>query len=202
MGSAQAQFIGQPIKPSTQSGFSCPPIADDNGSAWPGRSCAPVPLFQSLAVGVGQKRTASDSFHPAFAAAFAGRFPIFPHPFFHSVAIGVGHNPDSIPSVRGANVVRSQHSPFRIIPHRGQVSENSSKPARSEHWGVFHEDESGSYFANDPGHVVPHSRPCAVDSGAFACCADVLAWLREPATNGELLFNLLCSCEELFALWG
>ena len=51
----------------------------------------------------------------------------------------------------------AQHSPARIIPQRGQVSENSSKPARSEDWGVFHEDEARSHLANDARHVRPHS---------------------------------------------
>ena len=31
-------------------------------------------------------------------------------------------------------MVRPQHSPFRIEPQRGQVSENFSEPPRSEGW--------------------------------------------------------------------
>jgi hypothetical protein len=75
----------------------------------------------------------------------------------------------------GAAVVRSQHAPFRIEPERGQVSEYTSKPARSEHWAVFHEDESGSNVTNDPLHVEPEPAPLAVDPGALASGADVLA---------------------------
>ena len=78
--------------------------------------------------------------------------------------------------MRCANVDRPQHSPFRIIPHRGQVPENTSKPSRSEHWGVFHEDESWSNFANDPSHLSPHSGASAVDPGTLSGCGDVLAW--------------------------
>jgi hypothetical protein len=75
----------------------------------------------------------------------------------------------------GSCGICSQHSPSRIIPHFGQVSENSSKPARSEHWRVFHEDVAGCHFANDPGHFHPHSRSLSVDSSAFSGATDVLA---------------------------
>ncbi|WMB15593.1 hypothetical protein O4G19_01585 [Akkermansia muciniphila] len=93
-------------------------------------------------------------------------------------AVGVGimcKYPDAFPDVRGSHVVRSQHHPFRIVPDRGQVSEYSSKPARSENWGVFHEDELWSNFANNAEHFPPQSRTFAVDAGAFACRGNVLA---------------------------
>jgi hypothetical protein len=93
----------------------------------------------------------------------------------------VGHNPDSVSSVRGSNGNRAQHSPFCIVPQRGQVAENSSKPPNSEHWAVFHECESWSYFANDTGHLFPQSAFLAVNSGTFPSGADVLA--RKPARN-------------------
>lgn len=75
----------------------------------------------------------------------------------------------------------AEHSPARIIPQRGQGADHSSKPARSEHWGVFHEDVAGSHLANDAGHVVPHARAVAVDARAFAGGGDVLA--RETASD-------------------
>jgi len=83
--------------------------------------------------------------------------------------------------MRGACVVSSQHAPPRIEPHLGQVSENSAKPPRSEHWGVFHEDESGSYFTNHPRHLAPEPGAFAVDACALAGAADVLT--GEPARN-------------------
>ena len=73
-----------------------------------------------------------------------------------------------------SHVSSSQHSPPRIEPHLGQVSENSAKPPRSEHWGVFHEDESGSYLANHSRHLAPKPGALAVDSGALASAGDVL----------------------------
>jgi len=80
-----------------------------------------------------------------------------------------------------SGVCRSQHSPPRIEPHRGQVSENPAKPPRSEHWRVLHEDESRSYFTNDSGHLAPEAGAFAVDACALAGAADVLT--GEPACD-------------------
>jgi hypothetical protein len=44
-----------------------------------------------------------------------------------SDATQVGHNPDPLASVRGANIVCSQHTPPRIVPHFGKVTEDSGK---------------------------------------------------------------------------
>jgi hypothetical protein len=70
---------------------------------------------------------------------------------------------------------RSEHSPLRIVPHRGQVSENNSKSPRSEYWRVLHERVSRSYFANDPRHVRPHPAALSCDACTFSSGADVLA---------------------------
>jgi hypothetical protein len=71
------------------------------------------------------------------------------------LAVGVGHNPDPLAFVRSSGGVCSQHTPARIKPQRGQVSENASKPASSERWGVFHEHVSRSYLANDASKFRP-----------------------------------------------
>jgi hypothetical protein len=96
-------------------------------------------------------------------------------------AVGVGSNPDAFSIVGSSGVVRSKHSPSRIKPHLGQVSENSSESSRSEYWAVFHEDESRSYFANNPPHLTPQSASLAVEPPPFPCGADVLA--RKAARN-------------------
>ena len=59
-----------------------------------------------------------------------------------SIVQGVGKYPDSLSDVRSSNIVSSQHSPPSIEPERGQVSENTSQPSKSESWGVFHVDEN------------------------------------------------------------
>jgi len=73
----------------------------------------------------------------------------------------------------------SQHSPSRIVPHRGQVPENSSEPPRSEHWRVFHEHVSRSHLANDTGHLLPKPASRSADTGSAPGATDVLA--RESA---------------------
>jgi hypothetical protein len=45
--------------------------------------------------------------------------------------------------------------PLRIIPERGQVSENVSKPPKKECCDVLHDDEAGSYLANKSGVIAP-----------------------------------------------
>jgi hypothetical protein len=76
--------------------------------------------------------------------------------------------------VWSAGVFSGHNSPSRIIPHLGQVSENASKPSRSEHWRIFHERESWLYFANDSRHFHPESGALTFESGTFSCTADVL----------------------------
>ena len=76
----------------------------------------------------------------------------------------------------------AQHTPSRIIPHLGQVAENTSKPARSEDWGVFHEDVVRSNLANDSRLFFPESASRPFDSFSGAVCGtDVLT--RESARN-------------------
>jgi hypothetical protein len=72
-------------------------------------------------------------------------------------------------------MVRAQHTPLRIETQRGQVPENSTEPPNSEHWGVLHEDVTGSYLANDTSEFRPESGLLPVDAGAFAGAGDVLA---------------------------
>jgi hypothetical protein len=66
-------------------------------------------------------------------------------------------------------------------PECGQLSENDSEPPSSEIWAVLHEDESGSYLANDPLHLEPEARALAFESRAFSWRCDVLA--GEPARD-------------------
>jgi hypothetical protein len=118
-----------------------------------------------------------------------------------SKQVGATQYPDSFSLNGRSGVNRPQHTPFSIEPQRGQVSENPSKPSRSEHWGVFHEDVLGSNLANDPGKLAPKPGTFTVNSGSLARCADVLAGSREPATNDEFPLHLLCSGKETSTFW-
>jgi hypothetical protein len=48
------------------------------------------------------------------------------------VAAGVGNKPDPVPPVRGTNGASRNAVPLRVIPARGQVSENSPESSSKE----------------------------------------------------------------------
>ena len=60
------------------------------------------------------------------------------------LASGVGHKPHAITEVRGTNGGRWNAIPFRVVPARGQVSENVSKAPSKQTWDVLHEDDARS----------------------------------------------------------
>lgn len=66
--------------------------------------------------------------------------------------------------------------PFRIIPDLGQVSENSSESPSKESRDVFHDDVSGSKFANESCVLGPKTRAGTFKSCPLPCQANVLAW--------------------------
>src|SRR5262245_2472056 len=81
----------------------------------------------------------------------------------------------------GTNGVSRYAMPFRVIPERGQVSENVAQPSIKQRCGVFHDDKSGSNFANNSGVLFPKSTVNAVQSGAGTDLGNVLA--GETAAN-------------------
>jgi hypothetical protein len=127
------------------------------------------PLPDSEARGVGSM--ARDNRRPPRLRCPLCRVPLPP-----SLASGVGSNPHALSVVRSPDATSAEHSPSRIEPHRGQVSENSSKPKSSEVCRIFHEDVARSYFTNDPGHLHPESAPLTINACAESGRADVLAW--------------------------
>jgi hypothetical protein len=141
-----------------------------------------LPPVASIAHGVGNVRTNVSSDLSVCVAELRsyGRLVVYP-----LLTVGVGtsfsDDPNPLASMRRANGGRSQHSPFSIVPERGQVTEDDTESANSESWGVFHEDEAGLYLANDPRHLSPEPRPLAVEACARAGDADILA--REAARN-------------------
>jgi hypothetical protein len=95
--------------------------------------------------------------------------------------VGVGHNPDPVASVRRANGASWYAVPFRIIPERGQGSENGIQPSRKQRSDVLQDDEAWSQFANKTGDFVEQAAPLACEASAKSCKANVLA--RETATD-------------------
>jgi hypothetical protein len=56
----------------------------------------------------------------------------------------VGQEKEPVTAVRGANGRCGYAIPLRIIPERGQVSENSLDPPNKESCDVLHEHVAGS----------------------------------------------------------
>jgi len=77
--------------------------------------------------------------------------------------------------VRGANGTSGYAVPLRVIPERGQVPENSAHSSSKQSCDVFHDDVAGSKLANESGIFGPKTRAGAVDAGASAGEAEVLA---------------------------
>jgi hypothetical protein len=90
-----------------------------------GESCS----FALCAVGVGH------ILRPTTVSKFGKRFGACADSgvMFAAIAeqlLGVGQfgtNPDSLSFMRCSDMVRSQHSPFCIIPHFGKITEDSGK---------------------------------------------------------------------------
>lgn len=105
-------------------------------------------------------------------------------PPLKAVALGVGHNPNSVPKLSGTNVGSRYAMPFRIIPERGQVSENSPHPSTKQSCDVLHDDEAWSYLANEPSVISPQPASLSIKTRSTACKTDVLAWESPHDTIG------------------
>lgn len=87
-----------------------------------------------------------------------------------SASLVVGQNEDSGSPVRGPDIGRSKHTPFRIEPKIGQVTEDDAEPASADEGRhVFQPDEAGIHFANAVSDVGPDP-PLVVHALAFAGC--------------------------------
>ena len=78
-------------------------------------------------------------------------------PHRKSLAHRVGNNPDSIPVMFCAKVGSRNAMPFRVIPERGQVSDNTSKSSAKESRDVLHKDIARSYIANQSNDLRPQA---------------------------------------------
>jgi len=142
-------LAGRPINHSTHVGFNCPPTTSGSCGVCP-FSERPWPDRQSLAAGEG-KRTAVAKLSGFRVANRLALIPLLSP----SSAVGVGHDPEAVPLVRGANGGSWYAMPLRIIPERGQVSENVAKPSTKQRCDVLHDDVAGTKFANETGIFRP-----------------------------------------------
>lgn len=88
---------------------------------------------------------------------FLPRRTRFPRPDWplKSRVVGVCQYPESFAVLGSPKGISSQHTPLRVIPERGKVSENIEKPPNRESCHVFHDCESRSYLANKTGELAP-----------------------------------------------
>lgn len=119
-----------------------------------------------------------ESDRPARQTSFSGR-EFFPCrlllPLFQSRAAAVGNNPDSVAAMWGANVGRSQHTPFRIEPEAGKPLKDSDKSASAQVGRILDEDPRRLDLSDDPLELKPEATPSASEPCASAGGADVLA---------------------------
>jgi hypothetical protein len=133
---------------------------------WPGPYRSGIPVLWFCAIGVGHSGfRKSRGERPAERIATA----------LVLLASGVGNNPESVASVRGTNGGRWYAVPLRVVPARGQVSENSAEPSAKQSCDILHDDKSGSKIANQSGDLAPKSRTLALDPNPRAGVTDVLA---------------------------
>ena len=118
---------------STHVGFRLPPTcAASVGQSLrcAGHFCIDGAIMLAFAVGVGH--IALRAIIPSDGRTFVPALALLFRP--PSLAVGVGsHDPESVPLVWRSDVVRSQHTPPRIIPQRGKVTEDSGKPSVNKH---------------------------------------------------------------------
>jgi len=135
-------------------------------------------LLASPAVVVGQFLAQVYRLGVPFVARLCGTLPSF-WLLPYRVALSVGYSPrdqeEPVTTVRGADGLRWDTVPFRIVPALGQRPENSGESPRTESWHVLHDDVLGSKIANDPVELPPEARPFPFEPLAFAGEADVLA---------------------------
>jgi hypothetical protein len=98
----------------------------------------------------------------------------------------VCNDEDALSAVGRTDIGSANARPRRVIPERGQVSQDLGKRSSSvdskETWDVLHEDVSGSQLANDTGELGPEPARVALALAA-ASGGDRLAG---EASNDEV----------------
>lgn len=96
-------------------------------------------------------------------------------PFLPPSDVGVGNNPDPVAAMRGAQVGSRYAVPLRVIPDRGQVTQDDGESAASEDGDVLDNHEAGPKIANESGKMEPEAGPRACNTSVLAGLAEVLA---------------------------
>lgn len=153
---------------------------------------APLPSLFPI-VGINARRPFFNQPFKAFTNASCDPGVCFPP---RSDLLGVGNNPDAISVMAGAKGGSWYAMPLRIIPERGQGSENGIQPSRKQRADVLQDNKSRSQVANKTGDLIEKTTSLACESGALPCKTDVLAW--ETARNdidGNSIGSKSLGCE-------
>lgn len=146
--------------------------------------------YQSDAIAVGQSplsiASTSDDvvvLPPGYVSSFRDQ----PRFASTSVVVGVGHpgdEPDPLAALRRADVGSGETIPPRIVPERGQISENFSEGTSvadgKQPWDVFQHDVRGSKLAQNSSELGPEP-PLVTLSTARSRCRPRLA--RESSSD-------------------
>lgn len=85
--------------------------------------------------------------------------------------------------MRRSDIVRSQHTPFRIVPAFGKVTQDGIEISRGKKpWDVLKECVAGSYLANDAECIGPHVA-VVICTSTFTGNGEGLAQSREPRSD-------------------
>lgn len=161
--------------------------------SWP-RRCPPLALpFQSFALGVGHILTKSVSVVPLWCLLSVDLFAVAFAVLLWSFITGVGtfcKAPPPLAQVRSASIGSGYNRPARVIPQRGQVSDDGPDVSGiNDAWHVFQKRKSRSYSANDPACVRPQ---ITLVSFSLSLPSDRMRLAREPrmdAIHSSLVFG-------------
>lgn len=109
--------------------------------------------------------------------AFPARAPLASE----SDAVAVGHKEEPLSLVRGPDVSGLDEATLDPVTEPSEVTDNAVHPSRKERRNVLDDDEARAEFFDDARVLAPEAGAVAVDPGALAGVADVLA--RETAAE-------------------
>jgi hypothetical protein len=185
--------IGYPILASAQDGRTSPVESGKSRRSMEGKSNPRAEVSRIFAVRSGLHPPRKSWAHTV-GSIFAHLRLAFDPPAdvkrLNPCAVGVGNDPDTISPMVGTKGGSWYAVPVRIIPDRGQVSENGSKPSTKQSCDVLHDEVSRSKLASQSGDFAPKAAARSFKACTGSSIADVLA--GEPSAD-DIDGNSICA---------